>query len=186
MQASRKLLICLGIGVVLGGFIAYWRYASAPPTQPVDLVDSQAATEQAQSGGSPASLPPSRSSGVMDQSATPWRLERPAVNARGSSAVPRRAAHTMEAACQQAVGRWQVSPASEIVLEPFGKVSRVHADGLAADPESSWSCTQAQDIQLDLTEGRFTGQVNDAGQLEVSDLAGRSIVWPRGGSSDDS
>ena len=67
-------------------------------------------------------------------------------------------------------------PDIEIVLEPFGEVSRVRGTMIAHESSSSWICTRAGDVELHLPEDQFKGNVNDA-DLVLTSASGMRLQW---------
>lgn len=168
------MLTGLGLGITLIGVFAYWRF---PGVLPGPTPDSRSATEEF----APATIAPevdsssSRASGKLAATQTPWRLEEPRPDARGSPADLRQRPAIGPVPCENAIGRWRMSPGVEIVLVPFGEVGRVSGDEVVPEPGSSWICTRAGGIELQLPEGRFTGSVDDTGEIALTTAAGARL-----------
>lgn len=176
-MANRKRwrkLTGLGLGITLIGVFAYWRFSDVLPGP---MPDARLATEEF----APATIPPdvepssSRSSGKLTATQTPWRLEEPRSDARGSPADLRRRPAIGPVPCEKAIGKWRMSPGVEIVLAPFGEVGRVSGNEIVPEPGSSWICTRAGGVDLQLPEGRFVGSVNDTGEFALTTAAGARL-----------
>lgn len=165
------MLTGLGLGITLIGVFAYWKFSDVLPGP---TPDARLTTEK----GASATIPPevdsssSRSSGKLAATQSPWRLEKPRSDARDSPADVRRRPAIGQVPCEKAIGRWRMSPGVQVVLEPFGEVGRVSGNEVMPEPGSSWICTRAGGVELQLPEGRFVGSVNDTGDFALTTAAG--------------
>lgn len=171
-----RALIGLGICVAMVGLAAWWKFHGP-------RLDTPAGGSSASGADPVATDPPtsrSPSGGKLDAAQTPWQLEKPRSDARNSPADLRQRPAVGQVPCKESVGRWRMSPVTEIVLKPFGEVGRVSGNEVLPEPESSWTCTQAGDVELFLPEGRFTGNVNDPVDFALTGPNGTRLEWQEG------
>lgn len=164
---SQRTLIGLAIALALVVLVGTWMFPVFRPGTPTD--ESSTPGADAASTTTSASRSPARASGgKLDAARTPWRLEQPRPDARVSPADHSRRPLGVDAACARAIGRWQIPPRIDLVLERSGRVSRVQGNLTEFDSSSSWTCTPAGDVVVQLPEGRFTGNLNNTAEYALT------------------